>query len=508
MKQALHIFLKDMRRAWPYAAIVLAITAALAYLTPKYTPVFGLGGSRLNGTVNILQFLLPVAWWFTIAHVVHGEALVGDRQFWVTRPYSWRSLFLAKVLFCAVFLSVPLLAQDFIVLSAADFPPAKMIPELLWRHCWLAAVIMLPAFVLAALTRNMRQFVLACLSLVIALLVPGLVESSYPSKPLLGNLMDLRRSAAISWIEDWGPGVLIIAGALALVLWQYARRRTAHARAIVLAAYALNLASTIWSARPILPAVWESNVPDARYPDVAVAFAPARGRLSRLGASGAPNKVQIDIPIELTGRKRDLLRYDIAAVRIQPAQGSAWSPNRNSYIGVARREDADWIELLLDGEDFQLLNREPVKIHAMLGVTVYEEQTSTQLRPGAGWNKVAGFGHIALVDDYGSTMLWWRSPLHSPSGRFLCSIRDPASEMYQAEWTAMYPPVSDNLHISPVISFAADFQPDKSARMFRPLRLPRDAVAEFTLQRPLALVRKDLQIAGLRLEDYVVGSDK
>jgi hypothetical protein len=36
-------------------------------------------------------------------------------------------------------------------------------------------------------------------------------------------------------------------------------------------------------------------------------------------------------------------------------------------------------------------------------------------------------------------------------------------------------------------------------------QFPEDAVGEFTLQRPLALVRRDLQIAGLRLEDYVVG---
>ena len=70
MKEALHIFLKDARRAWPYIVIVLAITAALAYLTPRYTPWFGFGAERLNRTVTILQFLLPVSWWFAIAHVV------------------------------------------------------------------------------------------------------------------------------------------------------------------------------------------------------------------------------------------------------------------------------------------------------------------------------------------------------------------------------------------------------------------------------------------------------
>lgn len=506
MKQALHIFLKDARRCWPYIAIALVITAALAYLTPKDTPWFGFGAERLNRTVTILQFLLPVAWWFTIAHVVHGEALVGDRQFWVTRPYSWRSLLFAKILFCVAFLSVPLLVQDFIVLSVTGFPPTQMIPELLWRHCSLAAIFMLPAFVLAALTRNMRQFVLACLLLVIAVVAPGLVESSRPYNPMLGNLMDARQSAAISWIEGWGPGVFFIAGALALVLWQYARRRTAHARAIVLAAYALNLASTFWSARPIPPAVWERAVADTRYPEVAVAFAPARARLNRRGESGVPNKFQIDIPIELTSRERDQLRYDIAALSMVSEHGSTWISHGISDIAAAEREGADWIELHLDGKDFQRLNREPVKMHALLGVTVYEEQARLQLRQGAGWSKIAGFGSAEIAQFPGMTLLWWRSPLHSPSGRFLCSIRDPASDaLYQAEWAAMYPGDSDNLHISPVVSFAASFWPKK--RDLVP-RIPDDAACEFTLQRPLALVRRDLEIPSIRLEDYVVGSDR
>ena len=65
---------------------------------------------------------------------------------------------------------------------------------------------------------------------------------------------------------------------------------------------------------------------------------------------------------------------------IEPEHGNARSPDRNSYIGVASHEDADWIELLLDGKDFQLLNREPVKLRAMLGVTVYEEQARLQPR--------------------------------------------------------------------------------------------------------------------------------
>jgi hypothetical protein len=242
---------------------------------------------------------------------------------------------------------------------------------------------------------------------------------------------------------------------------------------------------------------------------VAAAFFPARGRLNRRDASGAPNKVQIDIPIELTGRKRDLLRYDIAALSMEPEHGVAWSSHGISDIGLAPREDADWIELHLDEKDFQRLNRQPVKMHALLGVTVYEEQARLQLREDAGWTKLPGFGNVAISRFPGITLLWMRAPLHSPSGRFAGSIRDPGSDvLHQAEWAGMYPPVSDNLHISPVVNITPSFWPNKPDPMGRPFRFPENAVGELTLERPLALVRRDLQITGIRLEDYVVGLDK
>jgi len=35
---------------------------------------------------------------------------------------------------------------------------------------------------------------------------------------------------------------------------------------------------------------------------------------------------------------------------------------------------------------------------------------------------------------------------------------------------------------------------------------PRNAFCEFTLERPVALIRRDLEIPNIRLEDYVVGN--
>ena len=153
MRQAIHIFRKDARHCWPYIAAVLALAVVNAWQNSREIP-----SPSLNIDMN-LPLLTGLAWWLAIGAAVHGESLIGDRQFWVTRPYSWKSLLAAKLLFVAVFLGLPTFVSDCITLFASGFTPRPLIPGLLLRQCWLAAFLVLP-FVVAALTRLTGRFVL------------------------------------------------------------------------------------------------------------------------------------------------------------------------------------------------------------------------------------------------------------------------------------------------------------------------------------------------------------
>jgi len=90
MRQILHIFAKDSRRFWPEIAVSLAILVAFVRVYPVQWMGPELFGSaddveryrRLQGIAGTLALLLPVSWLSLIARVVHGESLVGDRQFW------------------------------------------------------------------------------------------------------------------------------------------------------------------------------------------------------------------------------------------------------------------------------------------------------------------------------------------------------------------------------------------------------------------------------------------
>jgi len=507
MRQTIHIFLKDARRSWLYIAVVLAVTALLAVLTPRWKPSYDAATRTLNNTVDLLEVLLPIAWWFAIAHVVQGEELVGDRQFWVTRPYSWKSLFAAKALFCAAFLILPSLISDCIVLSADGFSPAAVIPGLLWRQYYLAAMLLLPPFVLAALTRNMRQFALVCLAIAIAFLVLTDLLPTYYFTGLtpfqhfnaMAALLTRTHPGAKSWFEAWGAGVLFGAGGLSLLLWQYALRRTAAVRVVVIALLALGLISSAWPPRAVAQAAAaQPPVPPAEYPEIAVVFTPEHGRPNRPGLSSG---IDVFVPIELTGRNRELLDDRLVAVIVTPEGGEAWSPTGWGYFHPP--SGGDWISLSMDRRDFQRLNRAPVKLQAVFGVIVYEKRSVVKLRPGGEWANIPGFGAVAIPQNPSFPLVWWRAPLQLPSEKIVYTIRGPDSAVLcRGEWSGTFPPGSDELHMSPVVYSATPGETPGVNRPGEP-RLTRDDEAEFTLERPLALVRRDLLIPAVRLGDYV-----
>ena len=112
MKQALHIFKKDVR--YLRYDISIALLAAVVFAVSK------------------ILVILPAVWWFIIPRVIHLESLVGRRQFWRTRPYEWKSLLGAKLSFVFTFVNVPLFVADAAIVHNAGFSIGSSIPGLLW----------------------------------------------------------------------------------------------------------------------------------------------------------------------------------------------------------------------------------------------------------------------------------------------------------------------------------------------------------------------------------------
>jgi hypothetical protein len=205
-----HIFLKDLRRHWREVASFLAVTAGWAW--QQAHP----GMWTWPDGKTVLPILFFLLWFFIVVRVIHGELLVGDREFWMTRPYEWDALLMAKAIFLVLALNVPLLAMQAYLLIAADLPfSLAWIRGLFFLQLLFALFFTLPAAALAAVTESLVQWIAAAAGLgIFAMIVSWLPWDRRP--PTLNEPEEVA----------WTFTILVVAAAVLLATAvQFARRR-------------------------------------------------------------------------------------------------------------------------------------------------------------------------------------------------------------------------------------------------------------------------------------------
>ena len=210
MKQAFHIFRKDARRFTYQIGALAALTCMWAWSNIAA----GRAGSA-DRYAGIATAVLSIGWWYLICLLVHEESFTGDRQFWITRPYSRRSLLAAKALFVLAFVNVPLLLGGFAILAAAGYRPLAYLPNFLWMNLTFTATVLLVPAAFAALTRTLVQFVLAIVGLytsVILLAVAG------------GHLVNGHQSQGLAWATGIFLMLMVTAPALIVFVLQLRMR--------------------------------------------------------------------------------------------------------------------------------------------------------------------------------------------------------------------------------------------------------------------------------------------
>ncbi|QHN04501.1 hypothetical protein FTO74_14875 [Granulicella sp. WH15] len=226
MLQSIHIFRKDARHLLPEIAVTLLLFVAFAWAAPSHWTGSVYAGA-LALLAALLHVLLPIAWLVLISRSIHDEPLVGDRQFWTSRPYHWASLLGAKALFLTAFIYLPFLLVQVYLLHHAGLYPTLLIPALLHNLVLLTAFFVLPIAALAAVTDSFVRLALAVIAAIVYLVIMG---------------------GLVAW-TTWGnmapPHVTTVFSALfalllaAILTFQYATRRTTHARLALVALPAL-----------------------------------------------------------------------------------------------------------------------------------------------------------------------------------------------------------------------------------------------------------------------------
>jgi hypothetical protein len=369
MKQILHIFAKDCRHFWPEVLISLALVGALVRIYPStWLANSGLyavaGGGFLPGMLEagflatLLTVLVPVSWWLLIARVVHAEALVGDRQFWVTRPYEWKKLLAAKTLFLVVFLYLPLLIGQCLLLLRAGFQPLSFVPGLLFNLLLITAVIVLPLLAITTVTATFARVTVTLLA-GLACFIGYIAVSLY-----------LSDSASIPYRDHVSlPLAFCFCGVV--VVLQYASRRVWVSR-LVLGALPILLVLTGMT-------VSESDEVRRDYPRASAGQeAPVQLALLRDAPHPATaylnrsKQVQVSIPLQVSGVAEGYaLLSSQVKVSADAANGShwnsAWQGLNNQYYLPGTSES--WITFQMSRAFFDQVRTAPVTLHFTVALT-------------------------------------------------------------------------------------------------------------------------------------------
>ncbi len=226
IQQALHIFRKDARHLrFEIAAVALLLTILMLTGIQTWEGLQESGG-RMPDSAAPLTVLLVISWSLLIARVIQTEALPGDRHFWLTRPYGRASLVLSKALFIVAFINLPLLATQAIIVSLDGLPLSSNLGGLFGNQVLLTVGLLLPMAAIAALTRNLAQFLPA------AVLVGAV---------LAGPVMERRGYGDLEWVPSLFGAVLGVSIA-GLILWrQYRLRRSVNTALLGTAATAIGV---------------------------------------------------------------------------------------------------------------------------------------------------------------------------------------------------------------------------------------------------------------------------
>jgi hypothetical protein len=369
MKQILHIFAKDSRHFWPEILISLALVGALVWIYPstwlsRSTLYAVAGGAVPSGLLGagfltaLLEFLIPVSWWLLIARVIHAEALVGHRQFWVTRPYEWKKLLGAKALFLAVFLYLPLLIAQCLLLFRAGFHPLSFVPGLLFNLLLITTVVVLPLLAITTVTATFAGVTLTLLAGLVCFIGYLAISLSFSD------------DASIPYSDHVSiPLTLFLLGTV--VVLQYAARRVWVSRLLLVALPVLLVLTGM--------AVSESTVMDRDYPrGSAGQEAPIQLTLLRDALQPATayliraKQVQVSIPLQVSGVAEGYAVINgPVKVTVDAANGAHWtSPwqarnNQNYLPGTSESS----ITVLMSRAFFDQVRSTPVTLHFTVALT-------------------------------------------------------------------------------------------------------------------------------------------
>jgi hypothetical protein len=378
VKQILLVLRKDCRKFWPEILLTLAITAAFVWLSPYLwrnpSPAaphwFTLDWQRLQILANLVEALVPVTWLILIARVVHEENLVGNRQFWLTRPYTWQALLAEKLLFVMLFVGVPFTVSQICLLLGAGFSPMAYLPNLAVALLLMAGFVVVPMIAIASVTRTLLRIIGSLLTVVIALAAVDFLGADFRFAP----------AVSIPYSDRITIPIILIFCATVLVA-QYSARKLWLSRTllVILGITVVGLAMQPFAVS-LLERIYQLPYPGHTNPIVVRQDTSSKEGITALTWNG--RTVNLNIPIEATQIPPDgQVTPDDIRITIDSANGTHWTSPWQAIENHRLSNEAprDILSVDIDRATFDRLRTSPVTLHVGIAFTQLAQGDSSTL---------------------------------------------------------------------------------------------------------------------------------
>lgn len=396
MSQIFNIFQKDARHHWPEILVSWGLVAVYVWNQPRKWANRSVDIRLVTTLLNMLPALLVLAWAFLIARLVQGETLVGDRQFWITRPYTWYKLLAAKLLAIVVFIDIPLFISQFALLKLGKFSVLPALGGLVLIHLMFAMILFVAALALSAVTSGIGQ---AALGLLIVFLVTLGIAGISSQIPNAGMVDDV----------DGVQGLLYIACCIAVILLQYTRRRTLLSRMVILGTIALMvliLLLTPYEAiltRHTYPLATKDHPLPAKFSfDRTLTFAHEK----RPPGRWVEEEVPLELPFQVTDLDdKSLVQLQAIKLDLDWSGGRRWTSHWHSLSHVlSYGRTRTWPGVSIEKKLYDEIQDTPVKAHVTLGMRLFRLSATTSVNVVG--DRIGLPGNVQCVDDI--TMDWLR----------------------------------------------------------------------------------------------------
>jgi len=492
MRQALHIFKKDVRHLWLEIAVAITVVAAFGFTGARRASWLADPVTNRTAAWTMVLILLPLSWWTLIARVIHGETLPGDRQFWITRPYSWKSLLGAKALFILALINLPMFLADIAIVRAYGLHPlGAELPGLLWSQVLLTIVFVLPVAALSALTGGFVQLILAILApcviaLAVAIVLPEVV---------LGGFW-----GGSEWIRAYYVFLVISLAAPVIVVWQYSTRRTAAARFLSVAAAmlaVLGIAPIPWSAAFKIQS-WFSK----RSVEQSLAHVDfdSSGRWLTRAVMERGDRVRVELPLNVTPLPPGMsAKPEGFSVQLEAPDGAKWHSDQVLVSDPRDMGQRFSLSATVDGAFYKKVKDQPIRVRGSVYLTIFGNRQTARVPLGDQLVPVPRVG-VCTASGGGnrqSYFLGCSSAFRFPAVLVSYRLIQSTSEGNGDVWTSAEPrPISYSpFPAEPgIIPVSQDFT-------FSIPRVPSSEARVDTVE-PLAYIQRNFEIDNLRLGDF------